>query len=343
MLGISIYFQDLDYDYLEKASKLGAKYLFTSLHIPEEDLSNLDNELPKFLKRVNDLGYILIPDISPGTFNKLGVENNDYKSLKKLGFKSLRLDYGIEDFSLIRDLQKDFHLILNASTMNKQYLLDAKEHGVDLSNISLMHNFYPKTDTGLSEEHFVSMNEDFLELDLPVMAFVVSDKLKRFPLYEGLPTLEKHRHVNPYVASVELIKKFGVKDVVIGDSITSINSLEWISDYIDNNIINIPAYLTNENKEYYNKVYTVRRDPSDNVVRIGTPRIPDIEILNNNNRQRGTITIENKLAGRYSGEINIHKKDAKTSSRSNVMGFVHPDYVSLVDYMSNVKIRFVKI
>ena len=39
MLGISVYFQDLDYDYLEKAAKVGAKYIFTSLHIPEEDYS----------------------------------------------------------------------------------------------------------------------------------------------------------------------------------------------------------------------------------------------------------------------------------------------------------------
>ena len=37
MLGISVYFQDLNLKYLEEAKKCGAKYVFTSLHIPEEN------------------------------------------------------------------------------------------------------------------------------------------------------------------------------------------------------------------------------------------------------------------------------------------------------------------
>ena len=77
MLGISTYFKDLDYEYLETASKIGAKYLFTSLHIPEEDLSHLDQELPRFLESCKKFGLELVPDISPATFEKLGVEKNN--------------------------------------------------------------------------------------------------------------------------------------------------------------------------------------------------------------------------------------------------------------------------
>ena len=39
MLGISVYFQDYDENYLKKAAQAGAKYVFTSLQIP--DLNNL--------------------------------------------------------------------------------------------------------------------------------------------------------------------------------------------------------------------------------------------------------------------------------------------------------------
>ena len=45
MLGISVYFQDYDENYLKKAAQAGAKYVFTSLQIPEEDYSDLDQKL----------------------------------------------------------------------------------------------------------------------------------------------------------------------------------------------------------------------------------------------------------------------------------------------------------
>ena len=48
MLGISVYFQDLDLHYLQEAKKCGVKYVFTSLQIPEEDYTSLDEKLPFF-------------------------------------------------------------------------------------------------------------------------------------------------------------------------------------------------------------------------------------------------------------------------------------------------------
>ena len=53
MLGISVYFQDLNLKYLEEAKKCGAKYVFTSLHIPEEDYSDLDQKLPLFFREMS--------------------------------------------------------------------------------------------------------------------------------------------------------------------------------------------------------------------------------------------------------------------------------------------------
>ena len=50
MLGISVYFQDYDENYLKKAAQAGAKYIFTSLQIPEEDYSDLDQKLPGFFE-----------------------------------------------------------------------------------------------------------------------------------------------------------------------------------------------------------------------------------------------------------------------------------------------------
>ena len=108
--------------------------------------------------------------------------------------------------------------------MKEKDLIDAKESGVDLSKISVMHNFYPKTDTGLSLAYFKKLNKVFLDYKIPSMAFVPGDKLKRFPLYEGLPTVEKHRAIHPYVSSVELMHECGISDILVGDSEAEINA-----------------------------------------------------------------------------------------------------------------------
>lgn len=342
MLGISTYFKDLDYEYLETASKIGAKYLFTSLHIPEEDLSRLSELLPTFLKKVQEYDLMLVPDISPATFEKLEVEEGDYQGLKDLGFKTLRLDYGFEDYELVRELQKDFELILNASIVNKEDLMKAQDAGVNLSEISVLHNFYPKTDTALSLDYFKTMNEVFVDLGIKTMAFVPGDKLKRFPLYEGLPTVEKHRQQHPFVAAVELIESCGINHILIGDSEAEFTTLSWIQDYMENKVMHIPAHFTPEHQDFYEKEHTVRRDLSDAIIRVINPRVPDIDIRNNNNRKKGSITMENKLSGRYSGEVQIVKKDFLMSARANVIGFVHPDFVDILEFIKrDTKIKFV--
>lgn len=342
MLGISTYFKDLDYEYLKKASESGAKYLFTSLHIPEEDLSYLSEILPEFLKKVQEYKLTLVPDISPATFEKLGVKEGDYEGLKNLGFDTLRLDYGFEDYDLVKKLQEDFTLILNGSVVKEKDLIDAKESGVDLSKISVMHNFYPKTDTGLSLAYFKKLNKVFLDYKIPSMAFVPGDKLKRFPLYEGLPTVEKHRAIHPYVSSVELMHECGISDILVGDSEAEITTLNWIKAYMDEKVMHIPAYFEKNHHSFYHEQKTVRRDLSDTVIRVIAPRIENIEIQKNGQRRQGAITMENKLAGRYSGEVQIMKHDLPMSARSNVIGFVHPDFVDLLDFIDHeTKIQFV--
>lgn len=343
MLGISTYFKDLDYKYLERASEIGAKYLFTSLHIPEEDLSSLNEELPNFLKKVNGYNLSLVPDISPKTFDKLGVAEGDYQALKDMNFKALRLDYGFEDYELVKNLQKDFELILNASVVTKKDLLEAKEAGVDLGKISVLHNFYPKTGTGLPVHSFEKLNKTFEEMNIKTMAFVVGDKLKRFPLYEGLPTLEKHRTVHPYVAAVELIEEFGIQDILIGDSEAEYKTLEWIEAYRKDKVMHIPVYFENEYTTMYEESFNVRRDSSEAMVRLLVERKKDIPVKKNNVQHYGSITMENMLAGRYSGELYINKVEGQFSSRSNVLGFVHPDFLGLIPFINrDIEIKFVR-
>lgn len=343
MLGISVYMQDLDVNYIKEASLKGAKYIFTSLQIPEEDYSDLDEKLKMLLEACDKYQMELTPDISPFTFEKLGIEANDYKKLKEMGFKTLRLDYGFDDFEIVKELMKDYKLLLNASVMDEAYLLEAEEAGIDLTEITATHNFYPRNNTALSYEDFIKKNLLFKRFGVKVQAFVCGDDLKRFPLYEGLPTVEKHREKDPYVAAVDLMNNCYVDDVMIGDSKAKIETLDYIKQYMEENIMCIKVHLEKPYEYLYDEELKSRKDLAESVVRLNTPR-QKIEVYHNSKRNRGSITMDNRLAGRYSGELQLLKKDMPMDARVNVIGFVHPEYIDLLDEIDgNTRIRFVRI
>lgn len=343
MLGISVYFQDLNEEYLRKAAECQAKYIMTSLQIPEEDYSDLDKKLPAFFQLIDELGMELIPDISEETFHKLGLELGDFKSLKEKGFKRIRLDYGFDDIETLKKLLEDFDLVVNASIVNEELLQDLQNADIDISHIWAMHNFYPRKDTGLARNEMIDKNKLLHRYGMRVQAFVCGDDLKRFPLYEGLPTLEEHRYIHPLVATIDLIKHCEVDDVLVGDSQAEITTLQAMSSYIYQKTLLLPVYLNEQYHYLYNQVLHCRKEHSANVVRITTPRVSGILPRHNQYRRKGSITIDNELMGRYCGELQLMKKDMPLDARCNVIGFIHPDYVDVLnDLDSHIDIQFVQ-
>lgn len=331
MFGISVYFQDLDLDYIRYANSLGANMVFTSLHIPEEDLSNVEEKIVKVLELCKELEMELIPDISPLTFSKLNLAENDFMGLWDLGFKTVRLDFGFDDLETVKNISEIFKIMINASTISPEYLDKAKEYGISIDNFILSHNFYPKAGTGLRVEDFIKLNKDYERFNLMIQAFVPGDKLRRFPIYEGLPTLEKHRNYNPFVAAVEMIKKYHAPYVIIGDSLASKESLNFIKEFIKDGHISVKAHLNSEYKYLYNKKIKIRNDVGENALRLKIDRKPGIKPKNNYGIKIGNIGIDNELYGRYCGEFQIFTKNLESDSRINIIGFVDPEFIKLLD------------
>ena len=96
MLGVSIYFStpfEENEEYLNRVSKYNVKYVFTSLQIPEENQVDQLNLLKKFIDLTNRLKMKLMIDISPQTFEKFGIEEEErIKFLKALDAKCVRID-----------------------------------------------------------------------------------------------------------------------------------------------------------------------------------------------------------------------------------------------------------
>ena len=344
MLGISVYFQDLDDAYIEGAAACGARYVFTSLQIPEEDYRSLPEKLPHLIELCQKHGLQLVPDISPVTFEKLGIHDHDFQALKEMGFRYLRLDYGLDDLDTIKNLMKDFHLMLNASVVDRAYLQKAKEAGILLTDIIVTHNFYPQVHTGLQEEYFIERNKVFLEYGMVIQAFVCGDDLPRFPLYEGLPTLEKHRKKHPYVASVELLHNFGIRDIMIGDSKAKLETLSYIQSYMKDHVMTIKAYFEHGYERFYETECAIRKDMAQDIIRLAMPRISDVAIDHNKARYAGAITMNNQLFQRYSGEVQLVKTELPMDARVNVIGFIHPEFIELLEYIdSHTTIRFIRM
>lgn len=341
MLGISVYLSDYNPNYVRDAAKIGAKIVFTSLQIPEEKEELVRRRLPLLIRQCTELKLQLMADISPISFEKIGLAQNDYEALKKLGVKIVRLDSGYDDFALIKQLQQYFSVVLNASIIDEHFIEAAKKAKVDFSKITLTYNYYPHSETGLSWDKFKRYNLKLHKKGLITQAFVSGNFKKRFPLYEGLPTVEKQRAMNPYVAAVQLMHDAKVDNVVIGDNEATISTLKNIVSYQKGHVLHLHCHLETENQSLYGQKIEVRKDQPDKLIRLLLPRKDGIMQHNTAERIRGSIVMQNHLARRYSGEIYLIKKDLPFEARSNMIGFIQPDELPLLDLIdSNMTIVF---
>ncbi len=321
MVGISLY-TGMGYsladnlEYLEKASELGIKEVFTSLHIPEAD-SNVYNEAEEILLRAKQLGMAVTADISKHYIDRIDI--------KKYDLYALRLDFGfaVEE---IAKLSKElpFRIQLNASTVSDKYLDDLIQNGAELKNMEVCHNYYPRNDTGMAYGLFIERNRCFIDHGMKIAAFIPLQRQRRGPLHEGLPTLECHRALRPVISAQHLLHS-GIDTVYAGDAFATEEELKSIAG-IKKNVYTIPIRLFNPSEEemqVLSGVHTNRMDPGEYVLRSQEARLKKQgKILQHNTVQRKkySVTIDNEGYLRYEGELQILKRELQSDYRVNVAG-----------------------
>ncbi|WP_125605374.1 MupG family TIM beta-alpha barrel fold protein [Lapidilactobacillus bayanensis] len=341
MIGVSLYFTDYKLDYLKEAIRLGVKAVFTTIVMPEEsyDGSEFKQRLHDFLELANEHNIEVITDISERIYDKLGIKS--IFELKNLGFSSVRVDSGFGSADEIKELADQFQVYLNGSHLKEETLASYQSIGTDMSHISVMHNFYPRVNTGLREDMFNRVNRMFKRYGCRIVAFIPGDKNFRNPVFMGLPTLEKHRGINPYAAYLEL-KYLNVDDVFIGDTEADYNTLSLILKSNESKVTELSAYLLPKYRYLYDQVLDVRDDLSPDVLRIRKIDNRQIEPNHLLNRLAGSITIDNKLGNRYEGEINLIKHELPMENSVNVIGHIDPELIYVLDILprnSQVRLR----
>lgn len=337
--GISLYLgtgYEKNKEIIRKAHNHNAKYAFTSLHIPEESVENYEKDVKALLDVCKTNNLNLIVDVGPRTLEKLGFK--DFKELKQTSITHLRLDYGFT-YEQIIELSKDFNIVFNASTLGEEDIVELKRLNGDFSKFSACHNFYPKPLTGLSLKKVCKINQRLKNLGITTMAFVAGNKELRGPLHMGLPTVEEHRNGDILFNVLQLIKDCETDIYMIGD--IDISDEDWKKlKELSEGYVSLHAGVNEEYSFLKDTIHHDRPDSSDYVIRSqesreysSQGRIFKAEPLKE--RKKGSISIGNLEYLRYSGELEIARKDLEPESKVNIIGQVNNEDIKYLDYITD--------
>ncbi|MCM3718696.1 DUF871 domain-containing protein [Fictibacillus phosphorivorans] len=333
--GISIYLSEPDHlnkDWIQKAAENGFQYIFTSLHIPEEKGFSFVEKVKWLGKTAQHVHMEVMADVSPASLERLGLTFEELPVIKEWGISGVRMDYGFTA-KQVAWLSHSLKIGLNASTMDEVQLSELLHEGLLANRSEAWHNFYPKPFTGISKESLKERNEMFHRFGIRTMGFVQGDDRLRGPLHEGLPTIEDHRNNHPLEAALEL-RALGTDKICIGDPNLTEDTVRGFS-YLADDIV--PLYVSfNDGYEHLlNSIHTNRMDPAKYVIRSvesrGLDAVYEQDSLSVETFDRGTITVDNKLYGRYAGELQICLEPLPASPKVNIAGYVKKESESLLN------------
>jgi hypothetical protein len=349
MLGISIFMNepldDRQKNYIREMQAMGAVGVFTSMHIPEDDASNYQQRLIELGSLCQELELKLMVDISGDALNRAGFSFNDLQTLTTIGVTGLRMDYHISN-DIIAKASHEMVISLNASTLTEEDYEALVKANANFSNLEAWHNYYPRPETGLSRELFLEKNQWLQAHQFKVVAFAPGDAYLRGPLHLGLPTLEEHRGLHPLAAMLDLMA-CGVKAVYIGDAGLLVETRQQVSQYLLEKTIALRvAGVGSRYLDYCLGAHVNREDDARDVVRSAYARfreIPEIEVEAPLARDKGAIMLDNRLYGRYMGEIQLAKRDLTQDDKVNVVGRVIKQDIDLIAQIKpGMKYRLLK-
>lgn len=318
MIGFSLYF-DRDFDLENELSKYeGFDILFTSIHYPEGS-----ETFEKFLdlcEKSLDKDFNICVDLNKDVLSK----NPKLLEMDLI----LRLDYGFNPKE-IAELSKNNRISINASTIDRKILEEILAFGANKDNILAIHNYYPLEFSGLGEDYLKRRNDLFKSLGIETIAFVAGNENLRGPIKKSLPTLESQRLKNPYLSFVELRRKYDMDSIIIAEGVDE-RCLSYIRDFDKDNKLSLKVKMNDEFNHI--KGFRQRMDLSEFVLR-NEREYRKVEASTSFYAKRGDILILNEKAGRYSGEIEICKRDLGLVADRNLIGKVDKEHIELIDYI----------
>ncbi len=325
---------------IHHAAHLGFTRLFTSLHIPEHDKAEFADNLCAILGAAHDARLDLIADVTPESADILGLSSCTPEAFCEFGIHTLRLDDGfdVSEIAAFTRNNTGARIQLNASTISEKFLADLSKNGADFSRVEALHNFYPRTGTGLSVRALTEKTNLLHRYGIRTGAFVpTQDGRKRSPLCEGLPTLELHRDFTVDLSARHLTA-LGLDDIFLSDSLPTDKELSALASTTQN-LVTLHAIPTTKNEaiqRFFAQPFTARPDEARDAVRavesrsrtkeLSIPLLPENTVA----RPFGAVTLDNKNYLRYAGELQIIKRPQPADPRTNVIAQIKAEELFLI-------------
>lgn len=339
-------------EYIKLANKYNFTSVFTSLHLPEIDISSQVLFLYDLSKLVKKYDMELIADIGGKSIKEIIKKDDLLNKLKDVDV--FRLDYGYdhEDIKYLHDTLNNHGFMINASIYNFEESKREVEFLRSLNTeVIACHNFYPRVESGIDEDFALKQKLIFDSLNVPIYYWIPSHINPRGPIYDGLPTLEIHRYLSIKPITQDLVNRFNADGVMTSDNFYSEEELKTISDNCSplENPIEIKVNTINDKyDDIIFKTHEFRYDSSSSFLRSKSSRTMAefasiIEPENCIERKAGVITIDNKKNERYSGELQVVLVNHKDDEKVNVVGYINDeDLYKLKFFINGYKYKFIK-
>lgn len=355
-LGISIYpdlmsFEEIKY-MIDLAKTNGYQRVFLSMILNNLNFENAKNpDDPSFVRAISyckDNNLNVYVDIDLPTVDYFGGLDNTLQYLKNIGVYCVRSDGGLDTKELcsITTHSSDLRLQINCSDFNPVYkedtsfdkLLDYIKENGDLGKVEACFNFYPRMDTGLSNEDVMIRCTYMKKYGVEVSGFIAST-CKPSILHHhsiGNPTIEELRFINSYV-SAKVLSLLGVDHIYFGDAFVEENELKEARKAIEDKVIDLNViFMESVDRKIIDQICNItlqnRVDEPQFVIRCTDTRGIKTEAEQAKERKYADVTIDNNLSAQYEGEIQIMLFDRPKLDCCNVIGHIEKDYQMLLPF-----------
>ena len=283
--GISIYEEKSTkeeiFKYIDLAHKYGFTRIFSCLLSVTDTKENIINKFKEINLYAKDKGFEIIVDVSPRVFGELDINYSDLSFFKEIEADGLRLDLGYtgSEESLMTFNPQNLKIEINMSN-DTRYIDTIMNYQPNKNNLIGCHNFYPHNYSGLGLDFFKKCTENFSKYGIQTAAFLTSQSENSFgpwPVTDGLPTLEVHRHLPIEIQAKHFIAMGNVDDLIISNCYATEEEMKKIAE-LRRDLVTFDVELTEntpeiEQKILFEELHFNRGDISENFIRSTASRV----------------------------------------------------------------------
>lgn len=345
-LGVSIYPEKSSVDeilaYLTKASKIGAKRIFSCLLSVPKDPKQIKTDFLDIHRFAHKLGYEIVLDVNPQVFKDLGISYQDLSFFYEIEADGIRLDQGFGGAVESAMSYNQYGLQIELNLSNATHMLDTvMDFMPDRYHLLACHNFYPHKFSGLTLDFLEKCSLKAKAYGLRTAAFIsCANGFGPWPTTEGLPTLELHRNWPIDVQLKHFVALNYIDDIIISNCFPTHDELSALAK-VDMQVVNFNLCTNIDlpdiaRKIIFDELHAKRGDVPEHMIRSSVGRIKysneNIPLFNAPSMlRRGDVALESTLYQTYAGELQIVLEDMPNSGSSNVVGHLSHEEMIIVD------------